>query len=137
MADLTTPTPEPSPSGTAPKPAIPEMPKAEVEDGKVMAILCYLINVIVPIVCLATKNNAFSLYHAKQALTLAICVITVMVVSIPLMCIGIGFVTYLIGGLGALVFSIIGLVNAAQGNAKPLPLIGAWGENWFKSIQKA
>ncbi len=135
MADPTAPEPKPQPA--TPPPASMNMTQAEMEGGKVMAILCYLINPIVPIVCLATKNNAFSLYHAKQALVLAICVISVMVISIPLMCIGIGFITYPLAGLASLVFGIMGLVNAAQGKVKALPLIGGWGEKWFASIKKA
>ena len=35
------------------------------------------------------------------------------------------------------VLAIIGLINSAKGATKPLPLIGKWGEEWFKGLKKA
>ena len=48
-----------------------QSPSQEIENGKVMAILSYIpiVGLIVSIVSLATKDNTFALYHAKQALT--------------------------------------------------------------------
>ena len=40
-------------------------------------------------------------------------------------------------GIFLLVLNILGLVNAVNGQAKPVPVIGKWGEDWFKGLQKA
>ena len=60
-------------------PQAPQLPQQEIDSGKTMAILSYIpvafVGLIVAIVSISQKNNAFSLYHAKQALTLYICAI--------------------------------------------------------------
>ena len=55
----------------------PQLSQQEIDSGKTMAILAYipiaLIGLIVSIISVSTKSNAYALYHAKQALTLYIC----------------------------------------------------------------
>ncbi|MCP5115357.1 MAG: hypothetical protein GY953_31395, partial [bacterium] len=43
----------------------------EAQEGKVLAVLSYVIG-IVALVVLIMRNNRFALYHGKQALTLFI-----------------------------------------------------------------
>ena len=47
-------------------------PQEDVEQGKLLAILSYIIP-LVSLVPLIQKDNHFSLFHAKQVLLLAIC----------------------------------------------------------------
>lgn len=113
------------------------------QEGKLFAILSYALNLVgLPfcIVPLITRNNEFALYHAKQSLMIWIGGVVVSVASTVLMaiCIGIVLVPILapIAFVFLLVVNIMGLVNAAKLETKPLPLIGKWGEQWFKGITK-
>ncbi len=99
----------------------------DIEQNKVMAVLAYLgWLVLVPI--LAAKNSKFAMYHANQGLVLAI-VATVCLVALSILSIipFLGLIFMLaeaLLGIVFLVFAILGIVNAAQGKAKELPLIG-------------
>src|ERR1017187_6286826 len=103
MTDATTPPPE---TGS-------QLSQQEIDSGKTMAILSYIpiafIGLIVSIVSISTKNNAFALYHAKQALTLYICWIVAVLCCIPLFLICIGFPLMMAVNVCGLVFCVIGL----------------------------
>jgi uncharacterized membrane protein len=139
MSDPTQPTPAPSPMPSE-QPG-PQMSAGEVQDGKVFAILCYVINILgFPfwLVPLILRNNDFALYHAKQCLMLWIFGVIggiVGTVLIPVFCIGAVILGVVI--VAMLVFNIIGLINALNGLTKPLPLIGPYAERWFASLRKA
>ena len=92
---------------------------ADVESGKLWAILSYVFGILA-IVPLLQKDNDFALFHARQVLVL-------LIFSVPTC-----------GGcvIGALVMVVIGLINAINGRYEPLPLIGRFGEEWFGGIQK-
>ena len=62
------------------------MDPKEIEDGKVVAIISYIIP-LVALIPLIQRNNAFSLYHAKQVLVLMIAGIAMGVVNV-IPCIG-------------------------------------------------
>ena len=130
MTDATTP-----PQSTA-----PELSQQEIDSGKTMAILAYipiaLIGLIVSIVCISNKNNAYSLYHAKQALTLYICAFVGALCCIPLFFICIGVPLLIALEVGALVLCIMGIINASSGQCKPLPVINKFVDKWFGKIQK-
>ena len=121
-------------------PAAPLLSQQEIDSGKTMAILSYIpvafVGLIVAIVSISQKNNAFSLYHAKQALTLYICAAAGALCCVPLCFICIGFPLLIAVELGALVNCILGIINASSGQCKPLPLIGQFVEKWFGKIQK-
>lgn len=105
--------------------------KKEIEAGKPMAILSYIIPLIPYIV---EKDNKFAMFHAKEALNLFIisliygvissCLSNIFIirwiVSIPL-----AIICILLG-----IIDIIGLINAINGKAKELPVI-----NKFKIIK--
>lgn len=161
MSDDTTPSsnpPEqPNPFGSAttsapagPLPAggsRPVLDKSEIEAGKVMALLVYAIGFFIPlfwIVPFVTRDNRFSLYHAKQGLLLCIIgfgggvVLQVLTLILAAVTAGIGACLGLplfgVFMLGYLALNIIGLINAINGQVKPLPVIGLWAERWFASI---
>jgi len=86
-----------------------------------MAIVAYIL-FFVPLLTEA-KNDPFVKYHVKQGLALFIlCIISGLVWWVPV----IGQIVSLI----AFVLWIIGIINAANGQEKPLPLIGQFGEKF-------
>ena len=91
----------------------------DVEKNKVMAILAYII-FLIPL--LAAKESKFAMYHANQGLVLFLTAVVITVVGsiLPI----VGFFILTIGSLGILALAILGIINAANGEAKPLPVIG-------------
>lgn len=109
----------------------------DAQNNKAMGILAYLgILVLIPI--FAAKESKFARYHANQGLVLALAEVAFVIVYSILTGIftallfttgswGIfSIITTLLGLLwiAFLVLAIIGIVNAANGQCKPLPLIG-------------
>ncbi|WP_411344738.1 DUF4870 domain-containing protein [Paenibacillus sp. WLX1005] len=91
----------------------------DVQANKVMAILAYIL-FFVPL--LAARNSPFAMYHANQGLVLFLLALAANVVAaiIPF----IGWVLSPIVSIAVVVFMIIGIINAANGERKPLPFIG-------------
>ncbi|MDR0821957.1 MAG: zinc-ribbon domain-containing protein [Oscillospiraceae bacterium] len=93
---------------------------ADISANKGYAILAYFgILVLIPI--FAAKHSRYARFHANQGLML---IIANVVVEILLL---VPIVQFFAGVLSVVlfVFMIIGIVNAASGKAKGLPLIGA------------
>lgn len=134
LSEFSVPTP-PSESIPVPAEATVLTGEEDVEAHKVFAIMSYLgILFIVPII--AVRQSKFAIYHANQGMVLFICVAIVWMGSIffgfflafiPL--IG-NLITlmlmpiYGILGLCWFVFMVLGIVHAAQGAFKPLPIVG-------------
>ena len=96
----------------------------DVKDNKVFAILAYLgILVLVPI--FAAPNSEFARFHANQGLILLIAAIAISVLSSIISSIVwvLGFLVSLLS-IVVFVFAIMGIINAAKGEMKELPLIG-------------
>jgi uncharacterized membrane protein len=104
---------------------------ADVDKNKIFAVLAYLgILFLVPL--LAAKESRFARYHTNQGVVLfitaivcwpAMFILSFIIVRIPL----IRYVGCLIWpalSLGILALVIMGIINAANGQCKPLPLIG-------------
>ncbi len=131
----------PTPPEATPTPPPTPISQQEIDSGKTMAILSYIpiamLGLIISIVCVAQKNNAFSLYHAKQALTLYICALAAYIICVPLIFVCVGVPLMILVGLATLVLCILGIVNASNGQCKPLPVIGPFADKWFGKIQKA
>lgn len=103
----------------------------DIEKNKFMAILSYLgILVIVPI--LAAKESKFARFHANQGLILCIAAILYWIAYSILSSIILSISWHLywlvsiisIVGIIFLVWSVLGIINAAKGRAKELPFIG-------------
>jgi uncharacterized membrane protein len=97
------------------------------DERRVFAVIAYLLGIIgFLIVFLAKKDDKFALYHAKQSLVLFIVWIIIHVAGmIPL----IGwFVIWPLGMLFLFILWVVGIINAATGRQKPLPVIGQFGE---------
>ncbi len=111
---------------STPPPSVPATPvfsQEDIDKNKVFAVLAYL-GILWLVGLLAAKESPFARFHVNQGLILFICGIALYFASIPLMFLGIGFILLPVTQLAWLVFAIIGIINAAKGEAKPLPLIG-------------
>ena len=114
-----------------------EFDQSDIQQNKIMAILSYICVCSIPlflIPLLAAKNSKFARFHTNQGLVLWIANIAVSIVM--------GIISFIIGLLGVellsglvslisglisiffLVLMILGIVNAATGKAKELPIIG-------------
>ena len=99
--------------------------KEDIDKNKVMGVLAYLgLLVLVPL--LAAKDSKFARFHSNQGLVLLIAEVICSVLSgilslIPFWLIRLPI--YLVQ-IALFVLAIIGIVNAASGKAKELPLIG-------------
>ncbi|MCM1055728.1 MAG: zinc-ribbon domain-containing protein [Bacteroides sp.] len=92
----------------------------DAQQNKAMGILAYF-GILFLIPLLAAPNSRFARFHANQGLVLFLAEIVLGVIAaIPI----VGWVIGSLGEVAALVFAIIGIVNAANGEVKELPLIG-------------
>ena len=110
----------------------------DIEKNKIMAVLSYL-HVLVLVPMFAAKESPYAQYHAKQGVTLFVCYIAYHVLSFVLRLIKttqyiwgvpyqatppiIGTIIWLLS-IPLAVLSIIGILNALNGRAKELPIIG-------------
>lgn len=99
----------------------------DIQNNKVMAILAYL-SWLVLIPLIAAKDSKFARFHCNQGIVLAIIEIVIWAIFgalsfIPL----VGWIFIVINSvlsLGCFALAVIGIINAANGKAKELPLIG-------------
>lgn len=120
----------PPPAGSYAPPAEPVFDPRDVQENKAMGVLAYLgFLVLVPL--LAAKKSPFARFHTNQGLVLFIAELAVSIVlGILSTVLGFLWIGWLVRILQAvctivfLVFSILGIVNAANGRGKELPLIG-------------
>lgn len=111
-----TPTPVVEPKGNS----------ADVEKNKPMAIIGYIIPILffIPLVT-DSKNSPFAKLHANQQLILLLACIAVNIVGTLIPIIG-WFIILPFGTLAVIVLAILGIINAAKGTMKKLPLIGGF-----------
>lgn len=120
-----------------------EFDRMDISDNKVFALLSYIgILVLVPII--AAPNSKFARFHANQGLALfigevAYGIFRAVLLGVFKMLFGVNtnffvnpFISIVYNAMNAvtglfslvfLVFAIIGIINAAQGKAKELPII--------------
>ncbi|MCK4635322.1 MAG: DUF4870 domain-containing protein [Candidatus Moranbacteria bacterium] len=106
---------------------------ADVEKNKMMAILSYFL-FFLPLITDA-KDSEFAKFHANQGLVLLIAGSVVSFIILPIIIAILSIATlglfllvspvlYSIGSLVLIVFVILGMINANNGEMKRLPLIG-------------
>ncbi|MBE1443988.1 putative membrane protein [Paenibacillus sp. OAS669] len=93
---------------------------ADVHQNKWLAVAAYII-FFIPL--LAARQSRFAMYHANQGLVLLLFSIACNIVLgfIPF----IGWILLPIANLATLVLVIIGILQSANGQLKPLPVIGS------------
>jgi len=106
---------------------VPQADKADAEKNKVMAIVGYIIPFLFFIPLISDgKNSPFAKFHANQQLNFLLFTVVGYIVSSVLMVILIGFLLWFVVMIGSIAFMIMGIINAAKGEMKPLPLIGGF-----------
>jgi uncharacterized membrane protein len=118
---------------TSTRPAVASITQAEIEDGKVMGILAYIL-FLIPL--FAARDKKFAMFHTEQAIILWIAFIVIYIVMMVLTIVvnmissTLGCVISILGilpWLAYLVLWVMGLLNAIGGKLKELPVIGAYG----------
>lgn len=94
--------------------------KDDIEKNKAMGLLAYIL-FFIPL--LAAKDSPFARYHANQGLVLFICgLISSVLWVIPIL----GWIVAPILSIVITVLAVIGIINALNGKAKELPIIGKY-----------
>lgn len=103
----------------------------DVEENKMIAALGYVwVLALVPF--LAKKDSPFAQFHAKQGMVLFIGeVASAILYIVPVVNIFWFFIGWIVSLL-FLVLSIIGIINAYNGQMKELPVIGGIAKQLFK-----
>lgn len=113
-------------AGPGKQPQAPQTDKGSEENFdnvKTVAAVAYLgITFFVPL--LTNPESDFARFHANQGLLLLITGTVVNILGGMLMVVLIGLVILPLGNLFVLILFIMGLINAMNGEKKPLPLIG-------------
>ncbi len=100
---------------------------ADIEQNKVFAVLAY-ISLLFLVPLLAAPKSRFARFHTNQGVVLflasiAASVIMTLFAFLPFVsCLAAPL--FFVVPIGSLVLAVIGIVNAASGQFKPLPLIG-------------
>ncbi len=105
----------------------------EINDGKSIAIISYLtfIGLIIAFIMNNDKKNAFAAFHIRQVIGLCVTGIALSIVgAIPIL----GWLVSLVGSILIIVMWIMGILNAVNKKAKPLPVLGKYYAEWFKNI---
>jgi uncharacterized membrane protein len=108
---------------------------ASTED-KTVAIISYLtlVGLIVAIVIHGTKKTKLGAFHLRQALGLTITVVVFGAASWTLAVIPVlGWMAIPLVWAGLFVLWLMGLISAAGGTLKPVPVLGESYQKWFAS----
>jgi len=128
----------PEPESQKVEPQITEEKKSETpvattsneDNGKLCAILAYLlVGIIWYFADDNMKNRELAKFHVKQSLVLLIISITLQIVGTILPIIG-WFIILPLASLFTFVWWIIGIIYAAKGEMKELPLIGGYAKKF-------
>ena len=109
------------------KDTTPEYDPQDIQANKGMAVLAYL-GILVLIPLLGAKESKFARFHVNQGLILAVIEIIIWVAVralgwIPVVGWILRIARWIISVI-CLILAIIGIMNAAKGEAKELPFIG-------------
>ena len=123
---------QPAPQQSPYQQTIPGNPLTEEQAKKGLAILAYF-GILFLIPLFAAKKGSFARYHANQSLVLFIFMVVFNVLSTVLGNILVNIsplLTLVVTGVFSLlvlvlcVFALIGIIHAAKGQRKPVPIIG-------------
>jgi uncharacterized membrane protein len=108
----------------------PSAPPAASTEDRTVAILAYVtwVGLVIAIVMHSSKKTQVGAFHLRQSLGLWIAG-TVICVGLAITVVGAVLIPFV--GLGLFIFAIMGLINAINGQMKPVPLVGAMFQKWF------
>ena len=100
------------------------------QNAQLIAIISYLafIGWIIAFVLFQNDKSELAVYHIRQSLGLHLIAVVGWII----------FIIPIIGWLVAILYFVIwlmGLIYAAQGEIKPVPIVGEFFQNLFKTIQ--
>jgi len=107
------------------------MDQNTIEEGKTIAIISYItiIGLIIAFIMNNDKKNPFASFHIRQMTGLVLLgLLNAFVIG------AISGTLSAIISVGLLILWIIGLIGAAQGEMKKVPLLGDYFQDWFKGI---
>lgn len=119
---------------------VEEQPKAEevkpetegsnansIEKHKLLAVVGYIVPFLffIPLLTEA-KDNKFARYHANQQLLLLLFWIVSQIIASLLTFILIGMLLYPVIYIAGIIFMVMGIINALNGEMKPLPVLGKY-----------
>jgi uncharacterized membrane protein len=107
------------------------MDQNTIEEGKTIAIISYMtiIGLIIAYIMNNDKKNPFASFHIRQMIGLVLLgLIDSFVIS--RISATLAYIIY----LGIIVLWVIGLMGAAQGQMKKVPVLGDYFQDWFKGI---
>ena len=103
-----------------------------IEEGKTAAITSYIlfVGVLIAMSMNSESKNSFASFHIRQALGISLTFISLgLIIS--------NFDSLMISAPMWISVSILwsyGIFSAINGTTKPMPLLGNYFQNWFKSI---
>lgn len=103
------------------------------DNGKTTAIVAHitLIGWIVALIMNNDNKKPLASFYLRQMLGLLIMALAGSVVTmIPLL----GWIVGPVLSIGAFVLWIISLINAANERMEPIPLVGEYFQDWFRSL---
>lgn len=101
----------------------------DIAKNKTMAIIAYIL-FFVPLLT-ESKDSPFAKFHVKQAIMLWIAGLAISMASMLIPIIG-WFIIGPFGTIAVVVLAIMGLINATNGKATELPIIGKYAEQLLK-----
>ncbi len=117
----------------SPPPPMENPPQHSINDGKNIAIIAYLtiIGLIIAFVLNNEKKNDFASFHIRQSLGIMLMMFAVSIVSyLPY----IGGIIAVAGLIFGVILWIMGIMNAVNGNKKPVPVVGERFSELFAGI---
>lgn len=109
------------------------MKNLSAQDGKTLAIVSYItvIGWLIALFLNRDKQNYFSKFHIRQALGVhLLLILNSYVPRIHILFFDIRSIITTIG----IVLLVIGILYASKEEEKPLPFVGEYFQDWFKSI---
>jgi uncharacterized membrane protein len=108
------------------------MSEVSSDNGKTVAIISYItpIGCIIAFILNNNDKTDFGSYHIRQSLGIFLSWFLIGVINSFLK---IEIIDW-INQTGLIVFCILGIIGAIQGEKKPVPLLGIQFQEWFKGI---
>lgn len=101
-------------------------PSAITKEGKNIALIAHLtiIGWIIAIIMNSNTKSEFASFYIRQVLGLGICLLILNFIPV------LGWIL----NIGIIILWIISLIGAASGEKKLTPVLGAYFQDWFKSL---